>query len=212
MIATESAGAAASTSARARPRRRKSWLALDADRAPVRDRRVLRDAVSIAAMGEVAEETAGRRASAQAARPARGAPQDREPRGHRRVGGGDRRAERPLDDEVRVASPAYLDEVGVAARRIELALGESGASPLSEAMKQAGLTIDGLAADIEAHYKLPLEYVFRPAIHTGFCPAITLRAAASSVAPVVANTSTPCVLASLDARDAEARWHHWKGH
>src|SRR5262249_4677764 len=34
----------------------KSWLALDADRAPVRDRRVLRDAVSIAAMVELAEE------------------------------------------------------------------------------------------------------------------------------------------------------------
>ena len=57
----------------------------------------------------------------------------------------------------RVASPQYLDEIGVATRRLEAALGEQGASPFTEAMKQAGLTIDGLAADIESHYKLELD-------------------------------------------------------
>ena len=109
----------------------KSWLALDAAGAPVRDRRLLRDAVSIAGMVELAEETV----SAY------------EP---------DDQLERLLDGGARVASPAYLDEIGLAARRIELARGE-GASPFTEAMKQAGLTIDGLAADIEAHYKLELD-------------------------------------------------------
>ena len=57
---------------------------------------------------------------------------------------------------MRVASPGYLDEIGAATRRLELALGEQGASPFSEAMRQAGLTIDGLAADVEGHYKLAL--------------------------------------------------------
>ena len=55
-----------------------------------------------------------------------------------------------------MASPAYLDEIGQATRRLEAALGESGGSPFLEAMKQASLTIDGLAADIESHYKAEL--------------------------------------------------------
>jgi len=42
---------------------------------------------------------------------------------------------------------------------------------------------------------------------SGFWPAITRRAAASSVAPVSTDTRAPCVLASLGARDPEARRH-----
>src|SRR5713226_5785646 len=51
-----------------------------------------------------------------------------------------------------------------------------------------------------------------PAVHAGFWPAITRRTAASSVAPVFANTSPPCVLASLGAHDPEPRRYHWKRH
>ncbi|HST25135.1 MAG TPA: hypothetical protein VLJ76_04015 [Gaiellaceae bacterium] len=106
----------------------RSWLAFDEAGEPIRDRRVLRDAVSIAGMVELAEETA------VASEP-----------------------DRELEHDARVASPAYLDEIGARARQAELARGDSGASPFSEAMKQAGLTIDGLAADIETHYKLELD-------------------------------------------------------
>jgi hypothetical protein len=130
---------------------RKSWLALDAAGQPVRDRRVLRDAVSIAAMVELAEETAG------------GGHLD-ELRARLAAVGGVEEAEQAaaelehvVGDEVRVASPEYLDEIGVATRRLEAALGEQDASPFTEAMKQAGLTIDGLAADIESHYKVDLD-------------------------------------------------------
>src|SRR5712691_2475945 len=52
----------------------------------------------------------------------------------------------------------------------------------------------------------------RPAIPSGFCPAITLRAAASSVAPIATAMGAPCVLASLGASDPEARKHYWTGH
>jgi len=41
----------------------------------------------------------------------------------------------------------------------------------------------------------------------GFCPAITRRAAASSAAPIATAIDAPCVLASLGARDPEARQH-----
>jgi hypothetical protein len=130
---------------------RKSWLALDAAGSPVHDRRVLRDAVSIAGMVELAEETAG------------GGHLEELRARLAEVGGAEEaeravaELERALGDDVRVASPQYLDEIGVATRRVEAALGESGASPFTEAMKQAGLTIDGLAADIESHYKLELD-------------------------------------------------------
>jgi hypothetical protein len=134
----------------------KSWLALDGEGRPVEDRRVLRDAVSIAGMVELAEETAGGgnlaelRARLQALR------ESDAPDGLDEAEAAVDELERTIGGELRVASPAYLDEVGAATRRLEQALGESGSSPFLEAMKQAGLTIDGLAADIESHYKLPL--------------------------------------------------------
>jgi hypothetical protein len=135
----------------------KSWLAFDADGEPVRDRRVLRDAVSIAAMCELAEETAGGgnlpelRAQLAALR------ESEAPEGIEEAEAAVDELERTLRGDLRVASPGYLDEVGSATRRLEQALGETGSSPFLEAMKQAGLTIDGLAADIESHYKLELE-------------------------------------------------------
>jgi hypothetical protein len=130
---------------------RKSWLALDAAGQPVRDRRVLRDAVSIAGMVELAEETAGggHLDELRARLAAVGGAEDAEQAAAE--------LEHVVGDEVRIASPRYLDEIGVATRRLEAALGEQGASPFTEAMKQAGLTIDGLAADIESHYKLELD-------------------------------------------------------
>jgi len=136
---------------------KKSWLALDEDGRPVQDRRVLRDAVSIAGMVELAEETAGGgnlqelRAQLQALRDGDA------PEGLDEAEAAADELERTIGGELRVASPAYLDEVGAATRRLEQALGESGSSPFLEAMKQAGLTIDGLAADIESHYKVDLD-------------------------------------------------------
>ena len=87
-----------------------SWLVIDATGVPVEERALVRDAVSIAALCEVAEEAAGA-----------------EP------------------DGPRVASPAYLDELG------------SGAGPeLAGAVKGATGTVDELLRDVERSYKRPL--------------------------------------------------------
>jgi hypothetical protein len=134
----------------------KSWLALDGDGRPVEDRRVLRDAVSIAGMVELAEETAGGGNLAELRAQLQTLRETDAPEGLDEAEAAVDALERTIGGEMRVASPAYLDEVGAATRRLEQALGESGSSPFLEAMKQAGLTIDGLAADIESHYKLPL--------------------------------------------------------
>jgi hypothetical protein len=87
-----------------------TWLVLDATGVPVEDRALVRDAVSIAALCEVAEEAAG------------------------------------IDpDAPRIASPAYLDE-----------LGASSGPELGGAVKSATGTVDELLRDVERGYKRPL--------------------------------------------------------
>ena len=135
----------------------KSWVALDGDGRPLHDRRVLRDAVSIAAMCELAEETAGGGNLEELRRQLATLRETEAPEGLDEAEAAVLELEQTIGSEVRVASPRYLDELGAATRRLEHALGEHTRSPFAEAMKQAGLTIDGLNADIESHYKLGLE-------------------------------------------------------
>jgi hypothetical protein len=87
-----------------------TWLVLDATGVPVEERALVRDAVSISALCEVAEEAAGI-----------------EP------------------EEPRVASPAYLDE-----------LGANGGGELAGAVKGASETVEELLRDVERGYKRPL--------------------------------------------------------
>jgi hypothetical protein len=134
----------------------KTWIALDGFGEPVRDRRVLRDAVSIACMCEVAEETAGGGSLPELRAQLAMLRETEAPDGIEDAEQAVAALEQTVGGELRVASPAYLDEIGAATRKLELALGAQGGSPFSEAMKAAGLTIDGLAADIEEHYKLEL--------------------------------------------------------
>jgi hypothetical protein len=87
-----------------------TWLVLDATGVPVEERALVRDAVSIAALCEVAEEAAGI-----------------EP------------------DGPRVASPAYLDE-----------LGSGPGADLAGSVKDATGTVEELLRDVERSYKRPL--------------------------------------------------------
>ena len=156
VIPTETAGSARVYLVAFTAGEAKSWLALDADGRPVEDRRVLRDAVSIAGMCELAEETAGGGKLEELREELATLRATEDPEGIDEAETAIAELERAIGDGLRVASPAYLDEVGAATRRLEQALGESGASPFLEAMKQASLTIDGLSADIENHYKVDL--------------------------------------------------------
>ena len=121
------------------------------------DRRLLRDAVSIAGMVELAEETAGGGNLEELRAQLVTLGEIEAPEGVDEAEKAVAELERVLGGELRIASPAYLDEIGEATRRLEAVLGESGNSPFLAAMKQASLTIDGLAADIESHYKLALD-------------------------------------------------------
>lgn len=135
---------------------RRSWLALDADGEPVSRRDAVREAVSIAALCELAEESAGGgdldelRARLVALRITEDPP-------------GLDAAERAVDElqralgrPPRLASPAYLDAVGQATRRLEQALGDSGPSPFATAMTAAAGAVEELWREVESGYKTPL--------------------------------------------------------
>jgi hypothetical protein len=133
-----------------------AWLVLDAEGAPVGKRPLVRDAVSIAGLCELAEEVADG-GGLDELRVHLGELRETEnPPGiveaERAVDG----LEATIGTAPRVATPAHLEAVGTATRELEQALGEGPSSPFVEAMKQATGTIDELLRDVERGYKLPL--------------------------------------------------------
>jgi hypothetical protein len=135
----------------------RSWLALDADGRPLARRVDVRDAVSIAALCELAVETAGG-GDLEELRSQLLALRLREnPPGVEEAEEAALELERTIGSGPRVASPAYLDAVGSATLRLEDALGQDNGSPFAAAMKQAMGAVESLAAEVEANYKGPLE-------------------------------------------------------
>lgn len=134
----------------------RSWLALDPEGAAVTDRAAVRDAASIAALCELAAEAAGGgdleelRARLVALRLSENPP------GIDEAEEAALELERAVGAEPRVATPAYLDAVGAATRRLERALGESVTSPFAEAMKYGIAAVEALAEEVARTYKLPV--------------------------------------------------------
>ena len=134
----------------------RSWLALDDEARPVASRRLVREAASLAALCEVAEELAGggdvpelraRLAELRATEAPEG------------IAEAEEAAEAlyaALRPQPRPATSDYLDVLGAASRRLEWALGEDGGSPFAAAMQHALPAVEGLAAEVERGYKLPL--------------------------------------------------------
>jgi hypothetical protein len=135
----------------------RSWLALDAEGRPVRTRTLVRDAVSIAALCEVAEEAAGGGSLEELRAQLATLRLTEAPPGIEEAEEAALELERTVGSEPQIASPGRLDEVGAATRRLELALGNGGSSPFAEAMKSGLGAVDELAAEVEASYKLELE-------------------------------------------------------
>lgn len=131
-----------------------SWLALDRGGEPLDDRPLVRDAVSVVGLCELAEECAGggdvsglgRRLAELKAR--------HDPDGIDEAQAAAAALETTIVAAPRVASLAYLDAIGAAASTLERALGEAGSSPFARAMQSGSGAVDELADDVERNYKL----------------------------------------------------------
>ena len=134
----------------------RSWLALGEDTQPLRDRRLVREAVSLAALCEVAEESAGGGDLPQLRARLAELRETEAPAGIEEAETAAALLAETLRPHPRVASQAYLDAIGAASRRLEQALGESGGSPFATAMQSVFGAVDELAGDVERHHKVGL--------------------------------------------------------
>ena len=131
------------------------WVALDESGRVVEDRRLVRDAASIAALCELAEESAGG-GDVPELRARLAELREREnPEGIEEAERAAARLEAAIEEPPRLASPAYLDSIGLAVAELERALGGNG-SPFAEAMKVGVVAAEELAAEVEGAYKAVL--------------------------------------------------------
>ena len=134
----------------------RSWLAVREDGSPVESRVDLREAVSIAALCEVATDAAGGGdldaliARLVELRDTEGPP------GIEAAEDAARALQGVLAEPPQLATPARLDEIGAATRRLEHELDPTASSPFSAAMQSSQEAVSELQREIEAGYRLPL--------------------------------------------------------
>jgi hypothetical protein len=133
-----------------------SWLAFDREGTPVAARPLVRDAVSIAALCELAEESAGGGDLTQLRASLAELRKTEAPEGIEAAEDAARELEEAILPPPRLATIEYLDTIGRAAGKLEEALGESGSSPFAAAMKNGLAAAEELAARVEGSYKVPL--------------------------------------------------------
>jgi hypothetical protein len=133
-----------------------AWLALDGDARPVTDRRLVREAASLAALCEVAEESAGGGHLPELQARLAELRKTDNPEGIEEAEAAAASLAETLQREPRIASGEYLDAIGSASRRLEQALGDGGGSPFALALQSAAAAVEELTDDVERNYKLPL--------------------------------------------------------
>jgi hypothetical protein len=134
----------------------RAWLVLDEHGEPVTRRARVREAASIVAVCELAEETAGGGQLEELRQRLVELRLTESPDGIEEAESAALALERTIGAPPRVASPAFLDAVGAATLELERALGQPGGSAFAEAMKASVATIDAFTGEVEARYKLPL--------------------------------------------------------
>jgi hypothetical protein len=135
----------------------RTWLVLDEQGRPVADRDRIRRAVSIIALSELAEESAGGGELEELRQRLVALRLSENPPGIEEAEEAALALEHAIGAPPRLAEPAYLDRVGEATRRLEAALGPSAGSPFAEAMKRGMAAAEELSHDVLTGYKLPLD-------------------------------------------------------
>jgi hypothetical protein len=133
-----------------------AWIVLDDAGEPVRRRETVRDAASIVAVCELAEETAGGGQLEELRQQLVQLRLTENPIGVEDAETAALELERTIGAPPRVASPAFLDAVGAATRALEQALGQAGGSAFAEAMKASVATVEAFVAEVVERYAVPL--------------------------------------------------------
>jgi hypothetical protein len=133
-----------------------SWLALYDAGEPITDRERVREAASLVALSEIAEESAGGGELDELRSQLVALRLTENPEGIEEAEDAVLDLQRTLGRTPRLASPWYLDEVGTASKRLESALGDTGSSPFAEAMRASSAAVQAFTADVEATYKRDL--------------------------------------------------------
>ena len=133
-----------------------TWLAFEDDGVRVTGRDRLRDAVTLIALSEIAEESAGGGELDELRSKLVALRMTENPPGIEEAEEAVLDLQRTIGGTPRIATPQYLDDVGAATRRLEEALGGPGSSPFAEAMKASAGAVQSFTADVEANYKAQL--------------------------------------------------------
>ena len=135
----------------------RTWVAIGEKGEPVSDRRRVRDAVAILALCELATETAvggdldDLRSQLTALRLTENPP------GIDEAEQAALELQHVLGTPPVLATPARLDEIGAATRRLEAALGGAvQGSPFAAAMKGASEVVEALQREVESSYRIDL--------------------------------------------------------
>ena len=134
----------------------RTWLAFDREGEPIAERQRVRDAVSIVALCELAEETAAGGDLDELRSQLAALRVTENPDGIEEAEDAVLGLQRVLGVPPTLATPTRLDEIGAATRGLEVALGGSQASPFVAAMKGAGEVVEALFADVAGSYRIPL--------------------------------------------------------
>jgi hypothetical protein len=134
----------------------RSWIALDGAAAPVTQRTLLREAISIAALCEVATDAAAGGDVDGLLGRLRELRENEAPAGIEDAEEAARALREVVGEPPRLATPELLDAIGVATRRLERELDPTAASPFSAAMKASQEAVAELQREIEAGYRLEL--------------------------------------------------------
>ena len=127
---------------------------LDAEGRPLLDRRRVRDSVTILALCEVAEETAAGGDLDELRSQLAALRVTENPAGIDEAEEAALALQHVVGAPPKLATPARLDAIGVATRRLELALGGAvQGSPFAVALKSASEVVDALLRDVEAAYR-----------------------------------------------------------
>jgi hypothetical protein len=134
----------------------RSWVVLDDEGAVVSDRKEIRNVVAIAALCEIAEESAAGGDLDELLSQLVALRLTESPEGIDEAEEAVRVLQRTIGTPPQLASAARLDEIGAATRRLEQALDPAAPSPFTAALKGAQGTIDELLREIEQTYRVSL--------------------------------------------------------